>query len=134
MTRFLAVLLAALALAPACGGEQERPSSKTGTETEAAIRFKRPVALNLVLEMAHRRDVRPTQLITRTPLVGETITAAVAFTRSRRGLGEDLDLDLIERQAIERALARCNGNISHAAAALGLTRPALYRRMAKHGL
>jgi DNA-binding NtrC family response regulator len=43
-------------------------------------------------------------------------------------------LDSIERSAIERALAHYHGNISQAAAALGLTRPALYRRMAKHGL
>jgi DNA-binding NtrC family response regulator len=43
-------------------------------------------------------------------------------------------LDSIERGAIERALAHYNGNISQAATALGLTRPALYRRMAKHGL
>jgi DNA-binding NtrC family response regulator len=43
-------------------------------------------------------------------------------------------LDSIERSAIERALAHHHGNISQAAAALGLTRPALYRRMAKHGL
>ncbi|MGH8239912.1 MAG: helix-turn-helix domain-containing protein, partial [Steroidobacteraceae bacterium] len=35
---------------------------------------------------------------------------------------------------IERALAHYQGNISQAATALGLTRPALYRRMAKHGL
>jgi DNA-binding NtrC family response regulator len=44
------------------------------------------------------------------------------------------DLDQIEKQAIARALAFYQGNISSAAAALGLTRPALYRRMAKHGL
>jgi DNA-binding NtrC family response regulator len=48
--------------------------------------------------------------------------------------GGEFALDLIERSAIERALAHYNGNISQAAAALGLTRPALYRRMAKHGL
>jgi transcriptional regulator of acetoin/glycerol metabolism len=46
----------------------------------------------------------------------------------------DLDLERIERRTIERALALHGGNISHAAAALGLTRHALYRRMMKHGL
>jgi transcriptional regulator of acetoin/glycerol metabolism len=40
----------------------------------------------------------------------------------------------VERSAIERALARHEGNISLAASELGLSRPALYRRMAKHGL
>jgi two-component system response regulator RegA len=63
----------------------------------------------------------------------ETIEAAAALTRARRR-DQDMDLDALERQAIERALARYAGNISRAAAALGLTRPALYRRMEKHGL
>lgn len=49
-------------------------------------------------------------------------------------LDSEFGLDSIERNAIERALAHYHGNISQAATALGLTRPALYRRMAKHGL
>ena len=36
--------------------------------------------------------------------------------------------------AIEKALARHDGNIAQAAAALGVSRPALYRRMSKYGL
>ena len=63
----------------------------------------------------------------------EAVAAAADLTRSRRA-GDTLNLDLLERHAIQRALARHEGNISQAAAALGLTRPALYRRMAKHGL
>jgi two-component system response regulator RegA len=63
----------------------------------------------------------------------ETVGAAAALTRARRR-DQDMDLDALERQAIERVLARHAGNISKAAAALGLTRPALYRRMEKHGL
>ena len=47
---------------------------------------------------------------------------------------EQFDLEQIEKAAIGRALARFNGNISMAATALGLTRPALYRRLEKHGL
>jgi DNA-binding NtrC family response regulator len=39
-----------------------------------------------------------------------------------------------DRAAIESALAEANGNISQAAAALGLSRQALYRRMEKQGL
>jgi DNA-binding NtrC family response regulator len=45
-----------------------------------------------------------------------------------------LALDSVERDAIRRALEKHAGNISHAARTLGLTRPALYRRMEKHGL
>jgi transcriptional regulator of acetoin/glycerol metabolism len=43
-------------------------------------------------------------------------------------------LDNVEREAIQSALAQNCGNIARAAARLGLSRPALYRRMAKHGL
>jgi transcriptional regulator of acetoin/glycerol metabolism len=46
---------------------------------------------------------------------------------------ETIGLDALERDAIERALVRHAGNISQAASALGLSRPALYRRMLKHG-
>ena len=35
---------------------------------------------------------------------------------------------------IQRALARYDGNVSQAAKALGLSRSALYRRLASHGL
>jgi DNA-binding NtrC family response regulator len=43
-------------------------------------------------------------------------------------------LDAVERSAIARALSDSNGNISRAAAALGITRSSLYRRKMKYGL
>ena len=46
----------------------------------------------------------------------------------------DFNLDRAERQLIEAALRRHAFNISTAAADLGLSRGALYRRMEKHGL
>jgi len=58
----------------------------------------------------------------------ETPQAPAAPTRS------DLNLVASERTLISRALKRHNFNVSHAARELGLTRAALYRRMAKHGL
>jgi DNA-binding NtrC family response regulator len=64
----------------------------------------------------------------------QAMTAAVARTAERRASAGDLNLDELERRAIERALRLHKGNISHAAATLGLTRPTLYRRMAHHGL
>ena len=45
-----------------------------------------------------------------------------------------LDLRISERALVAAALKRHGFNVSHAARELGLTRPALYRRMAKHGL
>jgi DNA-binding NtrC family response regulator len=62
-----------------------------------------------------------------------SMTSAVEITRTRRK-AETLQLDALERDAIERALARHRGNISQAASALGLSRPALYRRMVKYGI
>jgi DNA-binding NtrC family response regulator len=45
-----------------------------------------------------------------------------------------LNLEANERKMIALALEQANGNISHAAAALGITRAALYRRIEKFGL
>ena len=61
------------------------------------------------------------------------VTAASSITQGRRE-ADNLPLDALERAAIERALARHEGNISSAAAALGLSRAALYRRISKYGL
>jgi two-component system response regulator HydG len=44
------------------------------------------------------------------------------------------DLETIEKITIQKALQKHQGNISHAAQELGLTRAALYRRMEKHKL
>jgi two-component system response regulator RegA len=62
-----------------------------------------------------------------------SIEAASGITQMRRA-SEAQTLDQLERGAIERALAKADGNISLAASALGLSRPALYRRISKHGL
>jgi DNA-binding NtrC family response regulator len=49
-------------------------------------------------------------------------------------VGTSMNLDQLEKQMIERALKMHHFNISLAAAELGLSRGALYRRMEKHGL
>ena len=43
-------------------------------------------------------------------------------------------LDTLEREAVAAALAQAQGNISHAARLLGVSRAALYRKLDKHGL
>ncbi|HEX8303172.1 sigma-54 dependent transcriptional regulator [Sphingomonas sp.] len=48
--------------------------------------------------------------------------------------GDDLNLERVERRLVEEALKKHGYNISLAAAELGLSRAALYRRMEKHGL
>jgi DNA-binding NtrC family response regulator len=47
---------------------------------------------------------------------------------------DDLSLEQVERVLVEKALKRCGGNVSRAAAELGLSRSALYRRIEKHRL
>ena len=47
---------------------------------------------------------------------------------------DNLNLDEIEKSAIEKAISIHGGNISKAAKELGLTRASLYRRLEKHGL
>jgi DNA-binding NtrC family response regulator len=47
---------------------------------------------------------------------------------------EELSLEAVETILIRKALQRFQGNVSHAADALGLSRGALYRRMEKYGL
>ncbi|HUZ11713.1 MAG TPA: response regulator [Caulobacteraceae bacterium] len=70
----------------------------------------------------------------RNEALARVMGAAAERTRARRLGGAALNLDELERHAIARALELYEGNVSHAAAALGITRPALYRRIARHGL
>jgi DNA-binding NtrC family response regulator len=69
----------------------------------------------------------------RNEALNEAMRNAARLTAERRQ-GAGLNLDDLERRTILRALAIHDGNISKAAQALGLTRPALYRRMERHGL
>ena len=48
--------------------------------------------------------------------------------------GEELNLEKLERKAVEKALRASNGNMSRAAELLGITRFALYRKIEKLGL
>jgi DNA-binding NtrC family response regulator len=47
---------------------------------------------------------------------------------------EDMSLEDVEGFLIRKAMARCEGNVSHAAKSLGLSRSALYRRLQRFGL
>jgi len=57
------------------------------------------------------------------------------FSRKSEGPSTDsLNLDEVEKTAVQKALQLHNGNISKAADELGLTRASLYRRMEKYGI
>jgi transcriptional regulator of acetoin/glycerol metabolism len=47
---------------------------------------------------------------------------------------DNMSIDEVEALLIRKVLRRCDGNISQAADALGLSRAALYRRIEKYGL
>jgi DNA-binding NtrC family response regulator len=47
---------------------------------------------------------------------------------------DTFDLDILEQRTVRAALNHHQGNVSHAAKALGLTRGAMYRRLEKYGL
>ena len=68
---------------------------------------------------------------------GDVVRASDLVLRSGVAGGARLDeltLEEAERLLIQKALNRFEGNVSQAAKALGLSRSALYRRLASHGL
>jgi DNA-binding NtrC family response regulator len=113
----------------------------------AAERFGRPVpCLTAAAEEAIRATVWDDEVrglalaIERAVLLAEdgTIDAAalaLRVTPPAPGSGEaSFDLTDAEKAMIEAALREHRHNVTHAAAALGLSRGALYRRMARYGL
>ena len=68
---------------------------------------------------------------------GPTIKAGELGLRAGREVSpriEDMSLEDVECFLIKKAMARYDGNVSHAAKALGLSRSALYRRLQRYGL
>ena len=59
---------------------------------------------------------------------------AIATARQAAPSFENMSIDEVESLLIRKVLRRCDGNISQAAEALGLSRAALYRRIEKYGL
>src|SRR5258705_3835220 len=113
-----------------------------------AARYRRtiqglePSALQMMLHYGWPGNVRELDhTIERAVLMarGERIEAANLGLNAQRGGGgaqsmDDMSLEAVEAILIRKALARANGNVSHAADALGLSRGALYRRIEKYGL
>ncbi len=68
---------------------------------------------------------------------GEEIEAAnlaISTSRAAATSFENMSIDEVESLLIRKVLRRCDGNISQAAEALGLSRAALYRRIEKYGI
>jgi len=71
--------------------------------------------------MASGSEIRPADL-------------GLSDTGQRAPSLEEMTLEEVERLLIEKVLRRHEGNVSHAAEALGISRSAFYRRLQKHGL
>ena len=100
-----------------------------------------PAAMEALLAHAWPGNVRELEhVVERAVLLarGDTIEVDDLALRPRAEGGaprvEDLTLDEAERYLIERALAAAGGSVSEAAKALGLSRSALYRRLASLGI
>lgn len=59
---------------------------------------------------------------------------SVSGQRSPSASFENMSIDEVEAVLIRKVMRRCDGNVSHAAEALGISRAALYRRIEKYGL
>jgi DNA-binding NtrC family response regulator len=64
----------------------------------------------------------------------EPANLAIASARASAPSFENMSIDEVEALLIRKVLRRCDGNISQASEALGLSRAALYRRIEKYGL
>jgi DNA-binding NtrC family response regulator len=84
-----------------------------------------------IREMQHA--IERAALMAQNELVSVADLGLQSTTESSRRL-EEMSLEEVESLLIRKALARCNGNVNQAAAALGLSRSALYRRINKYGL
>jgi DNA-binding NtrC family response regulator len=111
-----------------------------------AQRYRKPitgfdsVAMQSLLDNPWQGNVRElNHVVERAVLMAQDSlirTADLALRAAREGAPrlEDMSIEEVEAFLIKKALARYNGNVSHAANALGLSRSALYRRLQRYGL
>jgi DNA-binding NtrC family response regulator len=111
-----------------------------------AVRYRKslsgfdPGAMQLLLAHSWPGNIRELDhAIERAVLLAQGDTVRIGDFALRAGGSatqrlEELPLEDVERLLIQKALARYGGNVSQAAKALGLSRSALYRRIASHGL
>jgi DNA-binding NtrC family response regulator len=99
-----------------------------------------PAAMQMLLEHGWPGNVRELEHVVERALLmsrGDSVQATDLGLRGRPEAGgqlEEMKLEDAERYLVQKALDRCGGNVSHAAAALGLSRSALYRRLQRYDL
>ncbi|WP_448248372.1 sigma-54-dependent transcriptional regulator [Thalassotalea agariperforans] len=85
-----------------------------------------------VRELAH--TVERALILTDNDILTEQDFQLATQAHTTKDTFADCNLERIEKQAINHAIQKHNGNISHAATELGITRTSLYRRIKKHEL
>ncbi len=101
--------------------------------------FEAP-AMRLLVENRWQGNVRElNHVVERAVLLAQgeqirTVDLALRTQREAAGRLEEMSLEEVEVFLIRKALAKHDGNVSHAARALGLSRSALYRRLERYGL
>lgn len=99
-----------------------------------------PAAMQMLMQYAWPGNVRELEhtveravLLCREKEI-EAANLAISSTRASVQSFENMSIDEVEALLIRKVLRRCDGNISQASEALGLSRAALYRRIEKYGL
>jgi DNA-binding NtrC family response regulator len=99
-----------------------------------------PAAMQQVMQYAWPGNVRELEhtveravLLARGEEIEPSNLAITAGKFSAQSI-DNMSIDEVEALLIRKVLRRCDGNISQAADALGLSRAALYRRIEKYGL
>jgi DNA-binding NtrC family response regulator len=113
--------------------------SNYATKYRKPVNGFEPAAMRLILEHDWPGNVRELQhAIERAVLLSnnEKIQAADLSLRAPKTPQrlEELSLEQVESLLIRKAMAKYEGNVSKAAAALGLSRSALYRRLDRYGI
>lgn len=99
-----------------------------------------PASMQQMMQYSWPGNVRELEhMVERSVLLcrGEEIEPAdfaIAAARQAAPSFDNMSIDEMEALLIRKMLRRCDGNISQAAEALGLSRAALYRRIEKYGL
>ncbi len=102
------------------------------------LRGFEPAALRALIEHAWPGNVRELMhVVERAVLMAQTASIqpadlALRAPASAPGRLEEMSIEEVEEFLIRKALTRNDGNVSHAAAALGLSRSALYRRLQRY--
>lgn len=99
-----------------------------------------PAAIQALVDNAWQGNVRElNHVVERAVLMSQGNVVRLCDLALRTGREsparlDDMSLEEVEETLIRKALAKYDGNVSHASNALGLSRSALYRRLQRYGL